>query len=218
MRGFFEQDVSGVVATPEELGQEAFQIEMFLPGSGNPVCTVWIDGDQYRVAYDQTILGDVYSPGTQTLSDGRVAFNVHPRNVIGYGLPWSAIGDDDLLVGDRDALYAEWPEPYHDLAASFDFCAPRDAATWQLICRFEALHEAVRMLTAVVETHRVDRPEAPEVYAEWQQDVQRYCRPGVGSGALREMMLGYCGFAVTQTHLFRAGWYWRDGRVEPSPL
>jgi hypothetical protein len=210
--GLLGTSLSRLVETlPDINTEEAFRFEMLLQGFGTYDCQVETREGGYRAIFPGGIFEGLPSWGTETLADGRVAFMVHPHGVIGHGLPWSAIGAEDLALKDRDELHAEWPAGFHELASSYDFCNPRNPETWDVICRFDAVHDAVKMLTAVVETHRTEFPEAAETYIAWREDVHRYCRPEAGAGEVRETMLGYCALAVTLRQLDRAAALWLAG-------
>jgi hypothetical protein len=210
--GFLRTVLSTVVSDPVDLGQEAFHIEMFLPGSGNPVCTVWQGDAGFMVAYDSTYFGEGPFMVTELSGDGRTFVAVHPHATIGYGLPWARIGDERLYLEGEDALSGDWPSDYLQRVESYDFCAPRNPDTWAIICRFETVHDAIRLLTAIVETNR-PHPEVDAIYAAWQEDAARFCRPRalMAGDTLRETMLGYCALAVTLRQLDRAAALWLAG-------
>ena len=115
--------------------------------------------------------------------------------LLGYGVPWRAVGAPDLYVEDADTLWAGIPQDTLASAATADYCTP-GPKVWATVCRFPTLHRAFAVMMALA-----DRLNAgPRYYDVWIENIQTFCRPQAlpKDDPTAEMFGGYCGLMVAQ--------------------
>jgi hypothetical protein len=115
--------------------------------------------------------------------------------LLGYGVPWRAIGADDLYVEQSDLLWAGIPPDALADADASTYCTP-DPVVWAPVCRFPTLHRAFAVMMALS-----DRLQARQRYYDvWTENIQTLCRPQAlpKGDPTAEMFAGYCGLMVAQ--------------------
>lgn len=180
-----------------------------VPSRGTMTCTVTQADGALQVALQGDLPTD--SRIMQVVQNG--TFPVNRLTILGFGIPWSAVGARDLEVRGIERLWEGVPEGFVDAAARYDYCTGAAAAqTWPVVCRFATLHKALQVLTVLTEAARASgRPGADDVYQAWTQNIGLYCRSGSlpPGDATAEMFAGYCGLLVTQEGIRQvlAAWY-----------
>ncbi|PZQ97810.1 MAG: hypothetical protein DI533_11670 [Cereibacter sphaeroides] len=122
------------------------------------------------------------------------AIPVSRLGLLGFGVPWTAVGAADLYIEDPDGLWANVPGDVLAQASLHDPC--RNAAqVWPTICRFPILRKAIGVMTGLS-----DRLNARQDYRDtWNQNIALLCRPQAlpAGDAEAEMFGGYCSLMVT---------------------
>jgi hypothetical protein len=135
-----------------------------------------------------------WSKVVQTLQS-RGPIPVSRLGLLGFGVPWRAIGAEDLYVEQPDDLWQGVPPDLLATAETDDYCTPQPTI-WAAACRFPTAHRAFAVMMRLA-----DRLDARQRYYEvWQENIQTLCRPQAlpQGDATAETFAGYCGLMIAQ--------------------
>jgi len=169
-----------VTMTPYGDGLATFTIDTLLVGRGPFTCTITNASDGI---WRGSISGDIPTvPGRMGAQMNLAQSGAFPINVyatLGPYLRWSAIGGEDLMIsGPEDALFAQVPDPLRRFEGpSFDCGGTLDPAA-EVICRFPLLARADATMVAVyVDRRDASAADVRDSQRAWIRERDALCRP-----------------------------------------
>lgn len=183
----------------EDLGDglATFNVSTLLAGRGPFTCTLTNAGDR---VWRGSLQGDVPTVpgrmgGQMDVTRG-APFELNAYSVLGSHLPWTAMGDDDLLItGSAELLYARVPDDLRRSdGPSFDCVGSLDPAA-EIICRFPRLAIADATMVAIyLDKRAAGATGLRDSQRAWLLDRDATCRPQWTSqdDPFELTLTGYC--------------------------